>query len=142
MSAVTIARVKAALNESAGAPFEIALQAVLILNIGDAVLTSWWVATGWATEANPLMNRVLELGIGPFLFTKAVIGMTAVLILKAHQKHLLSKIGLVAILAAYLAVIGLHLSHGAHRLNEGTLIASIDGDSGDFNAAEFHLTGH
>jgi hypothetical protein len=132
MSSVTIARVKVALNESTG-PFERALQAVLILNIGDAVLTSWWVATGWATEANPLMNRVLELGIGPFLFTKALVGMFAVVILKAHQNRLISKIGLAAILIAYLGVLGVHLSHGAHRLSEGTIIASIDGDPLDFS---------
>ncbi len=127
MSAVTtITRIKSSLFESHGTPFEIALQAVLVLNIGDAVLTSWWVATGWATEANPLMNRVLELGIGPFLFTKAIVGMTAVLILKLHRKHLLSRIGVIAILTAYLAVIGLHLAHGAQRISEGTMIASSD----------------
>ena len=132
MSSVTIARVKAALNESTG-PFELALQAVLILNIGDAVLTSWWVATGWATEANPLMNRVLEFGIGPFLFTKAMVGMFAVVVLKAHKHRLVSKIGLAAILMAYLAVLGIHLSHGAHRLSEGTMVASIDGEQFDFS---------
>ena len=126
MTAVPSAQFKGSLSESSGALFEKALQAVLILNIGDAVLTSWWVATGWATEANPLMNRVLELGIGPFLFTKAVIGMTAVMILKAHRKHLLSRIGLVAILLAYVMVMGHHLAHGAQRLRQGTMIASVD----------------
>jgi len=126
MAAVTGTQFKASSSESSGALFEKALQAVLILNIGDAVLTSWWVATGWATEANPLMNRVLELGIGPFLFTKAIIGMTAVMILKAHRKHLFSRIGLVAILLAYVMVMGHHLAHGAQRLRQGTMIASVD----------------
>ena len=117
MSAVTIARVKASLNESAGSPFELALQAVLILNIGDAVLTSWWVATGWATEANPLMNRVLELGIGPFLFTKAIIGMTAVIILKAHQTHLLSQ---------RFGRLPVHILDFDARLNEDRVIKRAD----------------
>ncbi len=126
MAAVTRAETK-------GVFFEVALQAVLILNIGDAVLTSWWIATGWATEANPLMNRVLELGIGPFLFTKAMVGMIAVMILKTHRAHLLSRVGIVAILVAYVAVMGHHLAHGAQRLSEGTMIASADALDADFD---------
>lgn len=132
MSAVTLVRLKASmrvLGPSSDSAFEFALQAVLVLNLADAVLTSWWVSTGWATEANPLMNQVLELGVGPFLLTKAILGMTAVVILKAHRTHVLSRIGVVAILAVYLGVIGLHVAHGAQRLNEGTLVATADGQS-------------
>lgn len=129
MAAVTRAETKVS---AGGGFFEVALRAVLILNIGDAVLTSWWIATGWATEANPLMNRVLELGIGPFLFTKAMVGMIAVMILKTHRAHLLSRVGIVAILLAYVAVMGHHISHGAQRLSEGTMIASIDDIEADF----------
>ena len=110
----------------ASTSFEFALRAVLLLNIFDAVLTSWWVATGWATEANPLMNRVLELGIGPFLLTKLLVGMAAVMILKAHHRHPLSQIGVVTILAVYVLVFMVHVSHSAERLAEGTMIASID----------------
>ncbi len=114
----------------ASTSFEFALRAVLLLNIFDAILTSWWVATGWATEANPLMNRVLELGIGPFLFTKLLVGMAAVLILKAHHRHPLSQIGVVTILAAYVLVFMVHVSHSAERLADGTMIASNDAVEG------------
>ncbi len=127
MSASIVERVKGHWVElQSGAGFELALQAVLALNFADAVLTSWWVASGSATEANPLMNRVLELGIGPFLFTKVAIGMVSVLVLKAHRRHVLSRLGLAAILAAYAAVFAIHVSHGADRFRDGTLISSVD----------------
>jgi hypothetical protein len=104
--------------------FESALKLVVVLNASDAVMTSWWVATGLATEANPLMARVLEHGISAFLATKLFIGLAAVAVFRAHSKHFLSRTGVAAVLVAYIAIFVLHLTHGALQWSEtGSLFA-------------------
>ena len=48
----------------------LALFLVLLLNVFDAVLTSFVVSNALAIEMNPLMGAVLELGIAPFVIVK------------------------------------------------------------------------
>lgn len=102
--------------------FERGLQALLVLNTLDAVFTSWWVAAGWADEANPMMARVLDHGLPAFIFVKLAIGMGAVLMLRAHSNRALARVGLAAVLVAYAGVLFIHLHAGATQLASGTLL--------------------
>ena len=102
---------------------ERAVQALLLLNVADAVFTSWWVSAGWATEANPLMAHALAAGVGPFIFVKVLLGTVAVLFLRAHSHRPLSRVGIVAALVVYTCVLGFHLSEGAAQYDAGTLLS-------------------
>ncbi|MBK7858114.1 MAG: hypothetical protein IPJ65_05720 [Archangiaceae bacterium] len=102
---------------------ERAVQALLVLNLLDAVFTSWWVSAGWATEANPLMARALELGLAPFIAAKLALGMFAALILRTHApRHRLARAGLVMALVAYASVTALHLSQSATQASSGKML--------------------
>lgn len=102
--------------------FERGLQALLVLNALDAVFTSWWVAAGWADEANPMMAYVLEHGLAAFIFVKLAIGMAAALTLRAHGNRRLARVGLAAVLVAYAGVLFIHLQASAAQYASGTLL--------------------
>jgi Domain of unknown function (DUF5658) len=115
---------KQLLLEQPARPFDYALGVLLVLNVLDAVFTSWWIATGLATEANPLMAKLLDHGIAPFVLTKVGIGIAAVLVFKAFAKHRLSHVGVVGLVAIHLGVFMMHMSTGAEQLTQMTILAS------------------
>jgi hypothetical protein len=98
------------------------LQALLIMNALDAVFTSWWVAAGWASEANPVMARVLEQGLGTFIFVKLAVGIGAALFLRGHGHRALARVGVTAALIVYAGVVFLHLHASASQYVSGTLL--------------------
>ena len=89
-------------------------QALLLfaLNLLDAVLTIYWVKNGIATEGNQLMARLLEVGYLPFLLVKIAVGGVAAIVLWRFSNFRLAKIGLIASLAIYIALMGVHLITG------------------------------
>ena len=98
------------------------LQALLVLNALDAVFTSWWVGAGWAGEGNPVMARVLDWGLTPFIAVKLIMGMMAVTFLSAHGHRPLARRGLLVALVVYVAVLGVHLHAGTAQYLDGTLL--------------------
>jgi hypothetical protein len=46
--------------------------ALLAVGVADLLTTVFWLATGRAVEANPMMAAVLRVGIGAFVTTKLV----------------------------------------------------------------------
>lgn len=82
------------------------------LNLLDALLTIVWVRTGVATEGNQLMASLLDIGDGPFLGVKIVVGAAAALVLFKWGTRPLARYGLAVALAVYLGLMGIHLFTG------------------------------
>lgn len=81
---------------------------IFILNIGDALFTLLWLQRGGG-EGNPLMQAMLDIGIGAFLFQKCVIVGIWLLILTAHRNYRAARIGLWSALTIYTLLVMYHL---------------------------------
>lgn len=86
------------------------------LNWLDAQLTILWVRWNIATEGNGLMARVLDLGEGPFLFTKLVIGAFAAYVLYRCAHLTIARRGLTLVLGVYFALMAVHAVTGFSAL--------------------------
>ena len=82
------------------------------LNLLDALLTIVWVRNGVATESNQLMARLLDIGNGPFLFTKIAIGAIAAVVLSRCGNRPVARYGLAVALAVYLGLMAVHIFTG------------------------------
>jgi hypothetical protein len=82
------------------------------LNIVDALLTIYWVRNGFATEGNQLMAGLLDMGDMPFLAVKVAVGAVAAFVLLRWSNFRLARYGLVAALAVYVGLMGIHLLTG------------------------------
>ena len=54
---------------------------IMIANVADAYLTDVAVTSGLATELNPIMNYLLDIGSGTFFFTKILMVSMAIVLL-------------------------------------------------------------
>jgi len=82
------------------------------LNLLDALLTIVWVRSGVATEGNQLMASLLDIGNGPFLGVKIVIGLCAAVVFYKWGTKPLARYGLAITLAVYIGLMGIHLFTG------------------------------
>lgn len=82
------------------------------LNLLDALLTIVWVRSGVATEGNQLMAALLDIGNGPFLGVKIIIGLLAAFVLYRWGSKPLARYGLAVALAVYIGLMGIHLFTG------------------------------
>ena len=85
------------------------LYLIFIANLLDAYFTLGWINTGVATEANPLMAFLLDLG--PVWFLSGKIGaVTLACLILLYCKHLrAAKVVLIIANILYLAILGIHL---------------------------------
>ena len=86
--------------------FERALGLVLVINILDAAFTSLWVASGVATEGNPVMAAALSHGFGPFVLGKVALVGLGVALLYRHRHERFARLAFIPSCAA------LQLRHG------------------------------
>jgi hypothetical protein len=104
MSAIRIAQRLTSL-----ASFEIGLRALLVLNLLDATATYFWVHTGLASEANPLMAGAISLGPSAFLLSKvALVGLAVLLLWRNREEHG-ARMALVPLSLLYAFVAGGHI---------------------------------
>jgi hypothetical protein len=89
---------------------------LFVLNAVDAQLTLFWVRANLATEGNGLMARLLELGDGPFLGLKLLIGAFAAYVLYRCSYKPLARHGLKAVLGLYFALMFVHAATGLSAL--------------------------
>lgn len=82
------------------------------LNLLDALLTIVWVRSGVATEGNQMMAALLDIGNGPFLGVKVIIGLIAAFVLYRWGSRPLARYGLAIALAVYIGLMGVHLFTG------------------------------
>jgi hypothetical protein len=85
------------------------LEATLVFNLVDAIVTLWVVSSGIATEANPLMARALERGPVAFAICKLGVVSLGVLVLWRERARRLAVVGAVAVFAVYLLVMAYHV---------------------------------
>jgi hypothetical protein len=97
------------------ANFDIALAALVLLNLFDAVFTAFWVQHGDALEANPVMALVLRFGIGPFIMVKLALIFGGCAVLRTFRDRTLARGGVHAMVVAYALVVAFHLSE-LHRV--------------------------
>ena len=97
------------------------------LNLLDALLTIIWVRNGVATEGNQLMAGLLDIGNGPFLIVKIVIGLVAAIVLYRWGARPLARYGLAIALAVYIGLMGIHIFTGlaAFGVVSNTVIQNI-----------------
>ena len=99
------------------------------LNMLDALLTIVWVRNGVATEGNQLMAALLDIGNGPFLFVKIMIGAAAAIVLSRWGNKTLARYGLAVALAVYIGLMGIHLFTGlsAFGVVSNTFLEDLSG---------------
>jgi len=83
---------------------------ILLANYLDAIFTHQSVASGEATELNPLMNVLLESGLEYFFLVKiGLVSLAMILLLHLPQKKLIKKWLLLAA-GIYSCILFIHLS--------------------------------
>ena len=85
------------------------LVSILVLNLLDAFLTLIHIDRGGA-EANPLMERLLEVGNETFLFHKAAVVGSLLLVLVVHKNFTIARRAMWVILAVYSLLFVYHVS--------------------------------
>ena len=83
--------------------------AIVIMNFLDATLTVFWLSSGAATEANPLMATLVDVGSVPFVLGKMFLVSAGVYLLWRHRQHPLSVVGTFGIFMLYYLTILYHL---------------------------------
>ncbi len=99
------------------------------LNWLDAQLTIIWVRANLATEGNGLMAALLDLGNGPFLCAKLLIGTFAAYVLYRCYHLTMARRGLKLALGVYSCLMLVHLATGLSALGcdvSGTARAALD----------------
>ena len=74
---------------------------LVAVNFTDAVLTLWWVEMGIATEANPLMDALLQLGSESFLAVKFALVNLGAYLLWQCRRYWVARQGLLLALLVY-----------------------------------------
>jgi hypothetical protein len=85
------------------------LWGVFIANLLDATLTLIWIDSGIATEANPIMNYLLQLGKEWFFTGKILAVSISCLILLHLQKLRLTKLVSLFACLMYIGIITFHV---------------------------------
>jgi hypothetical protein len=86
------------------------------LNWLDAQLTIFWVRANLATEGNGLMAFFLDLGNGPFLAVKLLVGAFAAYLLYRCYHLRLAQRGLALALGVYICLMFVHAATGLSAL--------------------------
>ncbi len=89
---------------------------LFVLNWADAQLTIIWIRMNVATEGNALMAFLLDLGEGPFLGFKLVVGAFAAYILYRFANRTIAQRGMKIVLGLYIALMGIHTITGLSAL--------------------------
>jgi hypothetical protein len=85
------------------------IEAIVILNLLDAVLTIFWVHTGIAREANPLLQPLVHNHVLLFIAIKIALGSLGTWLLWEHRHRAFVVIGTFSVFMAYYAVLLQHL---------------------------------
>src|SRR5881394_3940466 len=95
------------------------------LNWIDAQLTLIWVRAGVASEGNGLMNELLKIGDGPFLFAKLAVGAFAAYVFYRCAHLTLARRGVQVALGLYCALMVAHAATGFSALGWNTPLAVV-----------------
>lgn len=82
------------------------------MNWLDAQLTILWVRLNVADEGNTIMARLLNLGEGPFLAVKLIVGAFAAYVLYRSAHMPIARRGMRIVLTIYLVLMLIHATTG------------------------------
>jgi hypothetical protein len=85
------------------------LRAVVVLNLVDAILTLFWVHSGLAREANPLLEPMVNQRVVIFVAVKLSLVSSGVWLLWQRRQHPLAVVGLFVSFLLYYGVLLHHL---------------------------------
>jgi len=85
------------------------IEAIVILNLLDAVLTIVWVHTGLGREANPLLQPLVHHYVVLFIAMKIALGSLGAWLLWECRQRAFAVIGTFSVFMAYYAVLLQHL---------------------------------
>ena len=85
------------------------VQAVVVLNLLDAVLTLFWVNTGIATEANVLLAELVESNAVLFMAVKLALVSAGMWLLWRHRERPLAVFGMLLAFLTYNTLLLYHL---------------------------------
>jgi len=86
-----------------------AVTAVLVLNLGDAIFTMFWVHAGVATEANVLLADLVERNAIGFAGAKCMLVSLGLLLLWRQRRRRLAAFGIGLVAVAYSGLLIYHL---------------------------------
>lgn len=89
------------------APWSVLLLIFLFSSL-DAILTIQGIRAGVYTEANPIMESLLNLGFGAFFITKTLMVGLGLLVLGLWWRHTTAKVGVVLAVLSYSTIVVLH----------------------------------
>lgn len=91
----------------------IAVVAVVVLNLADAMFTMWWVHAGIATEANVLLADLVEKDAVLFTLAKSGLVSLGLLLLWRQRARPLAAFGIALVFVAYNGLVLYHLGIAA-----------------------------
>lgn len=94
------------------------VRAVVILNLGDAIFTLWWIHAGLATEANTFMRDLVDRGALPFVLGKIVLVSFGAVFLWLRRAHALAVIAIFISFLMYYLVLLYHLQYTSQLVFE------------------------
>lgn len=84
---------------------------VFVFNVLDGLLTIYWIVTGQATEANPLMEEVLDISPALFMAVKlGLVGLGSILLWRTRD----SPVAVVSVFLLFMVYYFLLLYHLQH----------------------------
>ena len=92
------------------------VKAVLILNLFDAVLTLCWVQAGVATEANVLLQDILEQSTVLFMVVKMSLVSLGVGLLWRQRQRPLAVFGIALVFCTYATLLVYHVAVAAEAM--------------------------
>jgi hypothetical protein len=93
-------------------------KSVLVMNLLDAVMTLWWVRTGFATEANPLLAQIVAEHAVLFVVGKFGLVFLGTWLLWLRRDRPLAVIGIFTAFLVYYQVVLYHLSFASFLIGQ------------------------
>ena len=87
------------------------VKVVLVLNLLDAIFTTYWVGAGLAREANPLMADLIERSPVLFVLCKTSLVALGSLFLWWRRNHRFAVVGIFGIFVVYYGILLFHLGY-------------------------------
>ena len=91
-----------------GAGLFLVAMIIIALNILDAFFTVHLLSHG-GQELNPVVDLVLQQGVGPFVFCKSLCIGLCIVLLSLTKNFRIARIGLAVVVLGYGALLGWHL---------------------------------
>lgn len=88
--------------------FFLVAAALVVYNMLDGVFTMFWVDTGFAYEANPVMKWFLDRSYVAFMLVKTVFVSGLASVLFRFRNRWSAKVGMVALFVVYSGVLAWH----------------------------------